>query len=336
MRATRILETVLYAGDIAAARDFYTRVLGLTVHDEVPGRFVFFRMGGQMLLVFNPELTATQSATAGPPPHGARGAGHVCFRSSREGLARWEAHLAAQDVAIETRIAWPGGGHSIYFRDPAGNSLEVADGGIWGLPDPRSLAGERIVIATHNRGKLAEFADLLRPHGVTAVSAGELGLAEPAETGTSFAQNARIKAEAAMQATGLVALSDDSGLCVAALDGAPGVYTADWAGPERDWTRAMRLVEEKLQARGAVTPEQRRAEFVCTLCVIWPDGSERQFEGRVAGHLVWPPRGQLGHGYDPMFVPDGSDRTFAELDPAEKNRISHRARALEGLSLELL
>ena len=136
----------------------------------------------------------------------------------------------------------------------------------------RKLSGERIVIATHNKGKLAEFADLLKPYGVTAVSAGELGLAEPAETGTTFAQNARIKAMAAMQATGMIAVSDDSGLCVAALDGAPGVYTADWAGPDRDWSRAMRLVEEKLQASGAATPEQRRAEFVCTLCVIWPDG----------------------------------------------------------------
>ncbi len=199
----------------------------------------------------------------------------------------------------------------------------------------RTLANQKIVVATHNKGKLAEFAALLKPHGVTAVSAGELGLPEPAETETTFAGNARIKAEAAMKASGLIAMSDDSGLCVEALAGQPGVYTADWAGPERDWTRAMRLVEEKLQAKGATTPDRRRAEFVCTLCVMWPDGEERIFEGRVSGHLTWPPRGTLGHGYDPMFVPTGGRQTFAEIDPAEKNKISHRARALEKLVDEL-
>jgi XTP/dITP diphosphohydrolase len=200
----------------------------------------------------------------------------------------------------------------------------------------RKLNGQRIVIATHNRGKLAEFADLLRPYGVDAVSAGELGLPEPAETENTFAGNARIKAMAAMKASGLIALADDSGLCVEALGGEPGVHTADWAGPERDWNRAMRLVEEKLQARGAVTPDQRRAVFVCTLCVAWPDGEERIFEGRARGTLAWPPRGALGHGYDPMFVPDGSERSFAELPPEEKNRVSHRARAIEKLVRELL
>lgn len=199
----------------------------------------------------------------------------------------------------------------------------------------RTLTGEKIVVATHNKGKLAEFAALLRPHGVTAVSAGDLGLDEPAETETTFAGNARIKARAAAKASGLIALSDDSGLCVAALDGDPGVYTADWAGPDRDWNRAMRLVEEKLAAVGAGTPDRRRAEFVCTLCVVWPDGEERLYEGRAPGHLAWPPRGALGHGYDPMFVPEGETRTFAELEPAEKNRISHRARALEKLVRDL-
>lgn len=199
----------------------------------------------------------------------------------------------------------------------------------------RKLTGQRIVVATHNKGKLAEFADLLKPYGVTAVSAGELGLPEPAETETTFAGNARIKAEAAMKASGLIALSDDSGLCVESLGGEPGVYTADWAGPDRDWNCAMRLVEEKLAAKGASTPDQRRAAFVCTLCVMWPDGETKLYEGRAEGHLAWPPRGALGHGYDPMFVPDGGSRTFAELDPAEKNRISHRARALEKLVADL-
>lgn len=200
----------------------------------------------------------------------------------------------------------------------------------------RGLAGTKIVIATHNRGKLEEFRALFRPHGIEAVSAGDLGLAEPAETEASFAGNARIKAHAAMKASGLIAISDDSGLCVEALGGEPGVHTADWAGPGRDWTMAMRLVEEKLQARGATTPEKRRAEFVCTLCVAWPDGEDRFYEGRIAGTLAWPPRGKLGHGYDPVFVPDGETRSFAELTPAEKNKISHRARALDSLVRDLL
>ena len=199
----------------------------------------------------------------------------------------------------------------------------------------KSLRDAKIVIATHNTGKLEEFAALLKPYGVTAVSAGQLGLAEPEETETSFAGNARIKALAAMKASGLIAVSDDSGLCVEALGGEPGVYTADWAGPDRDWNRAMRLVEEKLAGKGATAPDQRRAYFACTLCVVWPDGEERIYEGRAQGTLAWPPRGQLGHGYDPMFVPEGESRTFAELAPEEKNRISHRAKALEKLVRDL-
>jgi XTP/dITP diphosphohydrolase len=335
MRATRLLETVLYAQDIPAARRFYEDVVGLSVHTEADGRFVFFRMGEQMLLIFNPALTENQSPADGPPPHGARGAGHVCFRSPVAGLPRWRTHLEAKGVAIEKTIDWPTGGRSLYFRDPAGNSVEIADGALWGIPEMRTLANSKIVIATHNKGKLEEFAALLAPYGVEAVSAGQLGLDEPAETENTFIGNARIKARAAMQASGLIALADDSGLCVEALDGEPGVYTADWAGPDRDWTRAMRLVEEKLQTRHATTPDHRRAEFVCTLCVLWPDGEERIFEGRANGHLTWPPRGVLGHGYDPMFVPLGEKRTFAELDPADKNKISHRAKALEKLFREL-
>jgi XTP/dITP diphosphohydrolase len=193
----------------------------------------------------------------------------------------------------------------------------------------KSLKGQKIIIATHNKGKLEEFRQLFAPHGVNAVSAGELGLAEPVETESTFAGNARIKALAAMQASGLIAMSDDSGLCVNALNGDPGVYTADWAGPSRDWSMAMRLVEEKLQAIGANTPEQRRGAFICTLCVTWPDGSERLYKGSTTGHLVWPPRGTLGHGYDPVFMPDGETQTFGEMQHAHKNKISHRARALE-------
>ena len=198
-----------------------------------------------------------------------------------------------------------------------------------------SLAGQRVVIATHNKGKLEEFAELLKPHGVQTVSAGELGISEPAETGTTFEGNARIKAVNACEATGLPAIADDSGLCVAALNGDPGVYTADWAGASRNFNQAMRVVEEKLQAQGAQTPDQRRAAFMCTLIVRWPDGMERIYVGKAPGHLVWPPRGKLGHGYDPVFVPDGETRTFAELTHAEKNRLSHRGLALEQLVHDL-
>jgi XTP/dITP diphosphohydrolase len=198
-----------------------------------------------------------------------------------------------------------------------------------------SLRNQKIVIATHNKGKLEEFAALLSPYGVSTVSAGNLGLPEPDETGTTFKENARIKALSAMAGSGMPVIADDSGLSVDALDGAPGVYTADWAGPTRDWSMAMRLVEEKLQALGAVSPEQRRCAFHCTLCVMWPSGEEKYYEGIAKGHLTWPPRGQLGHGYDPMFVPDGGRKTFAELDPAAKNKISHRAKALEQLVRDL-
>ena len=199
----------------------------------------------------------------------------------------------------------------------------------------RKLAGQNIVIATHNKGKLEEFVELLAPYGVKAQSAGALGLPEPEETETTFRGNAKIKAQSAMQASGLIAIADDSGLCVDALGGAPGVYTADWAGPTRDWSMAMRLVEEKLQAAGALNPEQRKAQFMCTLCVLWPDGETRFYEGVAPGQLVWPPRGALGHGYDPAFVPDGQLQTFAEMTHDAKNKISHRARALEMLLADL-
>lgn len=199
----------------------------------------------------------------------------------------------------------------------------------------KSLRGKRIVIATHNKGKLEEFHQLFGPYGVDVTSAGELGLAEPVETEDSFLGNARIKAAAALNETSMITLSDDSGLCVDALGGAPGVYTADWAGPSRDWMMAMRTVEEKLQAAGATKPEQRTASFNCTLVVQWPDGDERVYVGKAPGHLVWPPRGALGHGYDPVFVPDGADITFGEMTHGQKNAISHRARALALLLKDL-
>ncbi len=197
----------------------------------------------------------------------------------------------------------------------------------------RVLSG-RVVIATHNSGKLAEMRDLLAPHGVEAVSAGELGLPEPDETGTTFIANARIKAIAAAQAANLPAVSDDSGLCVAALDGAPGIYSARWAGPDKNFTHAMEKVEAALRERDAFEPADRRAWFVSALCVAWPDGHVEDYEARVDGMLVWPPRGDAGFGYDPMFLPDGHSRTFGEMTAVEKHGLpplglglSHRARA---------
>ena len=194
----------------------------------------------------------------------------------------------------------------------------------------------KLVIATHNAGKLKEIAALLSPYGVECLSAGDLGLPEPAETGTTFAENALIKARAAAEAAGLPALADDSGLCVDALGDRPGVYTADWAErqwfegePGRDWYMAMGKVEGMLCALG--DDVDRAAHFACTLAIAWPDGASAVYEGRVAGTLTWPPRGTLGFGYDPVFEHLGSAQTFAEIDPAEKHRISHRADAFAKL-----
>ena len=182
--------------------------------------------------------------------------------------------------------------------------------------------GSRIVVATHNPGKLTEIQDLLRPLGLEAISAGSLGLPEPEETGLTFAANAIIKAEASATASGLPALSDDSGLCVAALDGAPGIYSARWAGPSKDFSLAMEKVEEALTGKA-----NRAAHFICALCLAFPDGRHQVFEGRVDGTLVWPPRGTRGFGYDPMFFPEGESLTFGEMEPQEKHAMSHRARA---------
>jgi XTP/dITP diphosphohydrolase len=192
----------------------------------------------------------------------------------------------------------------------------------------RRLAAERLVIASHNAGKVREIAELMRPHGIAVVSAAELGLAEPEETGETFAENALLKARAAASASGLPALADDSGLVVPALGGEPGVHSARWAGPDRDFGRAMAEVERRLEALGTA---DRRAHFVCALALAWPDGHAEIFEGAVHGRLVWPPRGTRGFGYDPMFQPDGHDLTFGEMDPEAKHAISHRAKAFEKL-----
>ena len=205
----------------------------------------------------------------------------------------------------------------------------------------RKLPPGKLVIASHNAGKVREIRALLAPFGIEPVSAGELGLPEPEETGMTFAENALLKAHASAQASGLPALADDSGLCVAALGDAPGVYTADWAekqpfegGPGRDWYMAMGKVEGKLAELGSDT--DRSAYFICTLALAWPDGRSEVFEGRVNGTLAWPPRGTLGFGYDPVFVPLGRELSFAELDPAEKHAMSHRADAFAKLVAALL
>jgi XTP/dITP diphosphohydrolase len=199
---------------------------------------------------------------------------------------------------------------------------------------PSPSADRRLVIATHNPGKLAEMRELLAPYKIEAISAGEMGLSEPEETGSTFGENARIKAEAAARASGLPAFADDSGLVVDALDGAPGIHSARWAGPDKNFRRAMEDIEDKLRERGAIDAERRTAHFVSALVVAWPDGHIEEFEGRVDGTIVWPPRGDRGFGYDPIFLPDGHARTFGEMPSEEKHGLpprgkglSHRARA---------
>jgi XTP/dITP diphosphohydrolase len=191
----------------------------------------------------------------------------------------------------------------------------------------RSFDGDKIVLASHNKGKLREMSALLAPFGIEVISAGDLGFDEPEETESTFAGNARIKAHYAAKQSGLPALSDDSGIMVDALNGDPGVYTADWAETPngRDFPMAMKKVWDLLEAKNAPAP--RTARFCCTLCLAWPDGHDEVFEGKVEGSLTWPARGDLGFGFDPMFVPVGHDITFAEMDPANKQAMSHRAEA---------
>lgn len=213
----------------------------------------------------------------------------------------------------------------------------------------RLLETKDIILATHNSGKLAEIRQLLEPFGFSIVSAGEKGLSEPSEDGTTFEQNAYTKAWAAAEATGMVALSDDSGLCVEALNGDPGVYTADWAekedGSGRDFGMAMEKVENALAQQNATTSDQRRGYFCAVLCLCWPDGHAEYFRGEAHGELVWPPRGNSGFGYDPVFLPDGQTRTFGEMTAEEKHGwtpgqkgepLSHRARAFAKFADALL
>lgn len=188
----------------------------------------------------------------------------------------------------------------------------------------RKLTGQRLVVASHNPGKVREIAELIAPWKLQAVSVGELGLPEPDETEPTFIGNALLKARAAASGAGLPALADDSGLCVEALDGAPGIYSARWAGPSKDFALAMEEVNRRMQASGR---RSRAAWFICALAIAWPDGVEASFEGRIDGELVWPPRGTRGFGYDPMFVPEGHSLTFGEMEPQAKHAMSHRARA---------
>jgi XTP/dITP diphosphohydrolase len=188
----------------------------------------------------------------------------------------------------------------------------------------RQLSNTRLVVASHNPGKVREISDLIAPWNLHAVSAGELNLPEPEETETTFVGNALLKARAAAKGSGLPALADDSGLCVEALGGDPGVYSARWAGPDKDFSRAMEEVHRRLQA---VPGASTAAWFVCVLALAWPDGEEIAFEGRVDGNIVWPARGTKGFGYDPIFVPTGHQLTFGEMDPSDKHEMSHRARA---------
>ncbi len=188
--------------------------------------------------------------------------------------------------------------------------------------------GCRLVLASHNSGKLREIAALVAPYDIGMVSAGELGLAEPEETEADFAGNARLKALAAARDAGLPALADDSGFCVAALGGAPGVLSARWAGPSKDFTFAMQKVQAAWDGKA-----DDRAWFVCVLCLAWPDGNTASYLGRVEGRVVWPPRGALGFGYDPMFVPNGGSHTYGEISPEEKHASSHRAQAMSQLTI---
>ena len=192
------------------------------------------------------------------------------------------------------------------------------------------IPGNRIVIASHNAGKVREIRELLDPLGLSVVSAGELGLKEPEETGETFAANAELKARCVADGSGLPALSDDSGLAVVALDGAPGIHSARWAGPERDFGMAMEEVERALEGKA-----DRSAYFVCALCLAFPGGGAEVFEGRIDGDLVWPPRGDKGFGYDPIFRPEGHDITFGEMEPAAKHAMSPRARAFAKLLAHL-
>lgn len=198
--------------------------------------------------------------------------------------------------------------------------------------DARQLSPGKIVVASHNPGKIVEIAELLKPFGIDPISAADLDLPEPEETGLTFRDNAELKAMASATGANMIALADDSGLAVDALGGEPGIYSARWAGPGKNFMTAMEKIEHLLQEKQANNPSNRGAHFICALCLAWPDGHVEHFEGRISGTLVWPPRGDKGFGYDPVFQPAGFDQTFGEMPQNDKHAMSHRARAFELLT----
>jgi XTP/dITP diphosphohydrolase len=273
--------------------------------------------------------------------HHRHGIGRRLLRAAEaQALSRGIEFLSVKTLAPEAR-SLPYERTRAFYRAMGFRELETFPT-LWSKEDPcllmvkalhmaRRFEGKTLLVASHNEGKVREIAELLRPFGVEPVSAGSLGLPEPEETEKTFRGNAELKARASAVAAKLPALADDSGLAVDALDGAPGIYSARWAGETRDFKRAMEKVEQELVARGAVTEKDRRARFVCALSLCWPDGHCETFEGKVEGSLAFPPRGLRGFGYDPIFLPDGRTLTFGEMDPAEKHAISHRADAFRQL-----
>ncbi|QEX19815.1 hypothetical protein FRZ44_51300 [Hypericibacter terrae] len=273
--------------------------------------------------------------------HHRLGIGRRLLRAAETSLlARGVEFLSVKTLAPEANWA-PYDATRAFYRAMGFRPLETFPG-LWSVEDPclmmvkalrmaRRFDGKTLVVASHNQGKVREIAELLRPFGVESVSAATLGLPEPEETETSFRGNAELKARAAAIGAKLPALADDSGLAVDALEGAPGIYSARWAGESRDFGAAMKKVEQELAARGATSPKDRRARFICALSLCWPDGHCETFEGKVEGTLAFPPRGLRGFGYDPIFIADGRTITFAEMDPAEKHAISHRADAFRQL-----
>ncbi len=331
MQPAGILETILYARDLDAIETFYADVLEMTPFSKMAGRQLFYRCGGQVLLIFNPDATVKPpAATALPvPPHGAVGPGHICFAANAREINAWRERLEFEGCRDRSRLHLAGLRRTLDLLPRPGRQLprirRTQDLGTALMP--KLQRGTRLVVASHNPGKIREINDLIRPFGLTAVSAGELGVSEPEETEATFAGNARLKAVHSANATGLPALSDDSGLEVDALGGAPGIYSARWAGSSKDFDVAMKLVADKLTACGAWAGQGPRANFTAALCLACPTGETQVFEGRVFGQLVWPPRGSRGFGYDPMFIADGQTLTFGEMEPDKKHAISHRARA---------
>ena len=319
-----ILETVLYARDLGAIEDFYRRALGLEPFAKAEGRHVFYRLGEQVLLIFNPDATK-------PPADDAEAPGAAARRRRRgpRVLPRHAPTRSPPGARTSRSKASPSRPTSNGPRAAARSISATPPAIAWSSPSRASgvsreamtrrlQRGDRLVVATHNPGKVWEINKLIEPYGLAAVSAGELGLTEPEETETTFEGNAKLKALFAAKGSGLPALADDSGIEIDALGGAPGVYTADWAGPQRDFSIAMQRVHDELSSGRPGRASRYAPTSSRVLCLAWPDGETQLFEGKVYGHVVWPPRGGNGFGYDPIFVADGQEQTFGEMEPASK------------------